>query len=273
MLHLDITENAVDFLVDGRLAGRYNVADEFKPYFHPLNTPAGETLSLASPHDHKHHKGLMYALRTPEVNFWEERSTLPGERPGRQRHDRFTDLIASGNEIGFIELLFWIDADEEVWFEERRTVHLTATGTEYVWIWRTELESTRDTELIQSQWSAPVPGGLVNYHGLGIRLRRDFGCTGGNRLLLDGVETPFADGMGKTPAEAEFRGSIDGIWPVPKAAVRIRQEQANGLFVLESPFAFFAFGPSNLAPKPLAAGDRIDERYTVTLFDLPESER
>jgi hypothetical protein len=272
MLRLAVAENAVDFLAGDRLAGRYNVADEFKPHFHPLNTPAGETLSLASPHDHKHHKGLMYALRTPEVNFWEERVTLPGERPGRQRHEGFEEVVETGDEIGFIESLAWIDADDAVWFRERRTVRFR-TGDEHVWHWRTELEVLRDTVLIQSQWSAPVENGLINYHGLGIRLRRDFGCTGGNRLRLDGAETPIQQGMGAIATEAEFVGSLDGTWPVHQAGVRMRQEQTNGLFVMDTPFAFFAYGPSNLAPKPMAKGDRIDERYTVTLFDLPNGER
>ena len=64
-------------------------------------------MSLAMPHDHPHHKGLMYALRTPHVNFWEERSTLPGEVVGRQIHQQFDELTEVGEHVGFVELLRW----------------------------------------------------------------------------------------------------------------------------------------------------------------------
>src|SRR5215211_628312 len=152
MLHLEMTDQAVDFFNGDRLAGRYNVADPFKPFIHPLNTPAGETMSLAMPHDHKHHKGLMYALRTPEVNFWEEVSTLPGERPGRQRHERFEETTTDGDQIGFVEHLSWVDADDAPWFAEQRTIRLSVDPADgaYLWTWGTVIESLRDTKLIQS---------------------------------------------------------------------------------------------------------------------------
>ena len=50
------------------------------------------------------------------------------------------------------------------------------------------------------------------------------------------------------------------------------QAQKNGLFIFAEPFAFMAFGPSNLAERPLAAGTVLRERYTVTIEDLRTSE-
>lgn len=273
MMDLQIGPTAVDFVAAGRLASRYVFGDEFKPHLHPLNTPAGDTLSLASPHDHKHHKGLMYALRTEDVNFWEEVSTLPGEVPGRERHERFVSVAERGASVGFVEELTWLsDAGGPPTFRERRSLSCREAAGDhgYEWHWTTELAAQRDVELVMSQWSARTAAGIpVNYHGLGIRFRRDFGCTGGNALVLDGVETPFADGMGRVPEEAEFRGSLDGSSPAGRAGVRVRQDQANALFVLEAPFAFMSLGPSNLAPFRMAAGQRLVERYVVTVFDLP----
>jgi hypothetical protein len=275
MMKLEVGPSAVEFTADDQLAGRYIVDDEFKPHIHPLNTPAGHTLSLRSPHDHKHHKGLMYALRAKDVNFWEEISTLPDEVPGVQQHERFASFIESGETIGFEEDLIWRAHDGgKLTFRERRlvTCHQLPEQEGYEWSWFTELEVLRDVELIMSQWSVREDnGGLVNYHGLGIRFRRDFGCTGGNSLLLDGTETSFENGMGQSPRQVEFHGSLDGFAPVRQAAVRIRQEQNNALFVLAAPFAFVSLGPTNLAPLHLPKGGKIAERYVVTVFDLPSS--
>jgi hypothetical protein len=273
MMNLRIGPTAVDFVAAGQLAGRYVFGDDFKPHLHPLNTPAGYTLSLASPHDHKHHKGLMYALRTKDVNFWEEVATLPGEVPGRERHERFVSATESGPTVGVVEELAWLgDGGGPPIFWERRSLSCREAAGDrgYEWGWATELEAQQDVELVTSQWSArTADGALVNYHGLGIRFRRDFGCTGGNALVLDGTETPFADGLGRVPEEAEFRGSLDGSSPAVRAGVRIRQDRKNALFVLETPFAFMSFGPSNLGPFRMVAGQRLVERYVVTVFDLP----
>jgi len=272
MMRMEIDDRGVTFRSGDRIAGRYVTSDEYKPYLHPLNTPAGHTVSLRSPHDHRHHKGLMYALRIPEVNFWEERSTLPAEVVGRQRHDGYRSTLVSGEEVGFVEKLTWLPAaGGDAIFREVRTIKCRDEGlqTGYAWTWATEIETIRDVELTMSQWSAKTDDGrLVNYHGLGLRFRRDFGCTRGNRLALDGTAAPFGAGMGATPKEAEFIGSIDDTWPVQQAGVRMWQEGRNGLFVMETPFAFMGVGPSNLGAVCLSAGDRITERYEVTVFDV-----
>jgi hypothetical protein len=274
-MRLEIDNICVSFWSGDLLAGRYHFADEFKPYIGDLSTPAGYVLSLVSPHDHKHHKGLMYALRIPEVNFWEERSTLDGEVPGRQRHDTFTEIVDSGEDVGFTEILTWLPhAGGEAVFVESRTIHCRALpdSAGFIWRWVTDITAMRDLELIMSQWSAPAENGqVVNYHGLGLRLRRDFGCTGGNALLLDGTNVPFPAGMGAVPVECEFHGSLDGTWPVKRAGVRIRQDQQYGLFILETPFAFLSLGPSNLGPRALGRGDQLSESYLVTVFDLPRT--
>ncbi len=279
-MRLKITKDAVEFTsADGVLAGRYNYTDEFKPFVHPLQSPKGYCVSLASPHDHKHHKGLMYALRIPELNFWEERSTLPGEGVGRERHLAFANVRESGHEVGFTETLSWEPAGGgPAVFDETRKISCRRDGDAFRWTWETALKVRRDTRLIQSQWSYKKPeGGKVNYHGLGLRLRREFGGgTRNNALQLDdapvqwnqgSLKFDFATAMGATPGRATFIGAIDGVVPTPRVAVTLGQSQQNGLFVKDEPFAFFALGPSNLAERPLAAGEIIHEQYTVTVAD------
>ena len=44
-----------------------------KPFFHPVRTPAGFTLTLFEPHDHIWHRGLWFTIKFINgENFWEE---------------------------------------------------------------------------------------------------------------------------------------------------------------------------------------------------------
>ncbi|GAC1651285.1 MAG: hypothetical protein NVS4B8_26150 [Herpetosiphon sp.] len=270
-MRLEQHDAYLDVLHGNQLAGRYQFRDPFKPHLHPLNTPQGLTLSLASPHDHKHHKGLMYALRARDVNFWEESPTLPGELVGVQRHERFDRLIDDGETVGFDETLTWLaeDGTHPTFIENRSLRCVRSPDTRgFIWTWTNRLAAQRDLELIKSQWSWQKSDGTrVNYHGLGIRFRREFGCTGGNHLRIDGTEVTWADGLGRPSTEATFIGSIDGTFPPPMAGVSIRQNHNFALFVLAEPFAYMGFGPTNLTPVALAQGALLEESFTVTVFD------
>jgi hypothetical protein len=272
-MKLQFGPDYVDFVAEAQLAGRYHHINAWKPYFYPLCTPGGHNVALAMPHDHVHHRGLMYALRTRYVNFWEERSTLPGEEPGRQVHERFAQLQAEGEQAGFTEVLRWepYGGGAPV-FREERTIscRLLPGDGAYEWQWRTEIEMLRGVELIMSQWSARKPDGRrVNYHGLGLRFVRDFSYQDACRLEVDGVATPFADGMGMAPRTVVVQGKLDGAWPPPEVAVRIVQAQENAMYVCDQPFAFVGLGPSNQAPLVLQQGDVLREQYTVTVADVP----
>ena len=96
-MHLTVTDRSVDFHHGAVLAGRYAYRDPFKPHVHPLNTPMGYTVSLRSPHDHPHHKALMYALRASDVNFWEEYATTDQEKVGQQEHETFLRVVDEGS--------------------------------------------------------------------------------------------------------------------------------------------------------------------------------
>ena len=43
-----------------------------KPYVDQLFTPGGVQVLRDSPHDHKHHHGLMFAVAVDGVDFWAE---------------------------------------------------------------------------------------------------------------------------------------------------------------------------------------------------------
>jgi len=275
MMHVEITPSHADFVGPNGLAGRYHYRGPFKPFVHPVHTPKGHGVTVASPHDHVHHRGMMYALRTFEVNFWEERSTKDDEGVGVQQHLGFDDAVTPAEEAGFTQRLRWVDSrdDAGVFDEARRiTCRVAEGGRGYEWRWEADLTSRRPQRLIKSQWSSQLGNGkVVNYHGLGIRMRREFGGrTGGYALDLDGQrygENILNEAGGATPKVAKYTGSFDGVWPVERASVSIAQDHGHGLSIYSSPFAFMALGPSNLEEIDLAEGQVLHERYRVTVAD------
>lgn len=272
-MNLDFTAVSVGFYSQSALAGRYHYQDEYKPHFHPLNTPCGHTVSLASPHDHKHHKGLMYALRTETCNFWEETPTTSHENVGIQRHLRFDQVIGSGEQVGFQEMLEWQDSiSGQIIITESRDIRcrMLPERNAFLWQWSTWLVAQQNCTLIQSQWSHVAPNGRkTNYHGLGLRFCREFGGgTGNNQVVVNGEVHLFTDAMGMIPEQVAYIGSFDGCWPPAKGYVEFRQTQKNGLFVYSDPFAFLSLGPSNISPFEWQAGNAIEEQYSILISDF-----
>lgn len=272
-MRLSLSDDTIEIAAEnGALAGRYVFEDAYKPYLHPLLTPSGVLMSGFMPHDHKHHRALMYALRTEEVNFWEERSTLPGERVGRQVHRGLSEVVATGGTVSFTQALDWCEADsDEPIFREVRRISCSALpdGRTFAWTWSTRMAVDKDVTLRMSQWSSARPDGrLVNYHGLGLRLPREFG--GGMarpEIAGDGVATDVTVALGSTPRRLDYISAADGYWPVRHAGVRFTQGQDNALFIMKDPFAYISLGPTNLAPLKLKRGAVIEERYGVEVFD------
>lgn len=274
MMTLDFTPGDVTFRSGNIAAGVYRFTDAFKPHIHPLRTPRGHHVTSASPHDHKHHKALMYALRAEDVNFWEETATLPTEVPGIERHQAFDEVTGSGERVGFTESLHWCACDGSLpTFDETRRISCRhdPAARAFVWTWEARLTALRPLHLVQSQWSHGLPDGTkVNYHGLGIRFRRDFGgMTRNHELHVDGAvfKDHFQQQMGARPKEVTFIGSIDETWPVERAGVTFRQRQDHTLYVMEDYIPFMGLGPTNRAPLRLDAGAVIEECYEIHVFD------
>lgn len=89
-MEIDVHKDRVIFQHDGKQFAKYLLNDPFKPHFSSLKTPAGRETTLVSPGDHRHHKGLMYALRCEDLNFWEEH---PGDGHCGVQEPRSTDPL------------------------------------------------------------------------------------------------------------------------------------------------------------------------------------
>lgn len=248
------------------VAGICVLDDPFKPYVCPLNTPDGHNITRAMPADHRHHKGLMYALRCPDLNFWEE----PVGEPdcGAQR---VLAAEASGDGLE-LDLLWEREGGGMETYRERRVLRCRGVPERraFLWTWESRREALRDHRLVKSPASRPDEGGrLINYHGLGFRAPRvwAFPKPWALEVEMDGRPARPAEVHGAAAREVLLRGRLDGHWTPPVAAITIRQEQAHTWFLLGAPFAYLSAGPSNLEEVEVAAGSVFQDRYEIEVAD------
>lgn len=109
-----------------------------RPYFHPLTTLAGETVTGSRPDDHPWHQGLSLAL--PNVlaasgshNFWGGptfvRDTGYVQLPnnGTVTHRGFTALVAGDDAVEVEEMLQWTSSTGALVITEKRRLTIRAT--------------------------------------------------------------------------------------------------------------------------------------------------
>ena len=266
-ISIQLNEKLAVFHDNDRIAGEYVLDDPFKPYFRTLNTPAGHNLTAVFPVDHRHHKGLMFALVAEDVCWWEE-------EPGRPSCGVQEILTTKTIDNGITQELLWRAEDGGLeTYRESRGITLERTGSgSYRWRWQSRRESLRDHHLKKSKWSSVLPDGRrINYHGLGIRLpwAWAFGpeeCPW-NGVEIEGNPSTAAEACGMRGASVTWWGLIDGYWSPPKAAVTIEQERDYTWFLIKNGFAYLSVGPSNAEELAVAKGTVFDETYFVTAAD------
>jgi len=183
-----------------------------KPYLHPIQTLAGDLVSLFRPHDHVWHKGIAWSLpHVGEHNFWGGPTYVHGqfyvqqENNGSAVHREMTSLSATGGRADIAHRLDWISQAGQKVIEEQRT--LTATVLDDVsWalIFETTMTNVSGATL---DFGSPTTKGRENagYGGLFWRGPRSF--TGGTVQSPDGVG---ADDLRGTRADwFAFRGRHD----------------------------------------------------------------
>jgi hypothetical protein len=271
-MKIDLSPSSARFLSDdGRCLADYVLDDTYKPHFRSLRTPAGHQTVVVSPGDHRHHKGLMYALRCEDLNFWEE---TPGWHCGVQRIQS-TDTLPTGD--GLVEDLLWCGENGDLpTYRETRTLRARhdPDRSAIIYTWHTHRTALRDHQLVKSPWSYKLPDGrAINYHGLGIRLpwmwRFPLPQFGG--VTQDGQPADPVAACGTTGESVGFWGLTDGTWQRTPAAVTFRQSapQAFTWFVLKTDFPYLSLGPTNAEGLAVTTGQVFDETYTIEVADLP----
>lgn len=200
----------------------------FKPYIQELYTPSGINILRDSPSDHKHHHGLMFAVKVNGVNFWEEQTA-----PGTQKHIAGKDELPRDLE-GFTETLQWIGPDGSgVVLEESRTIvaHSVDGAAVSLATWRSSLHGLDGKP-------APTYTG-TNYNGLGMRFVESMD-KGGSFFNADGG-TGVAGTVGSKSRWCAYTANADG----KPVTVAIFDHPANERYpatwyTMDTPFAYLS---------------------------------
>ncbi len=214
-------DESLTALVDGQELFRYvyrsSVAqwETPKPFFHPLRTLAGRTVTIHRPHDHLWHHGLAMTLTVVnDQNFWGGNTYLRDQgyvalpNTGRQTPAGLPE-ICPGEAPSWTQPLDWITFDGQRWLAEQRTIALRVEADEgwYRLDFDIALSNVSGRPLTLG---SPTTEGRDNagYMGLMWRGPRDF--TGGRLMMADG-RAGKDDLMGERSPWLAFIGHHDEV--------------------------------------------------------------
>jgi len=182
-----------------------------KPYFHPVNSLAGDTLTNFRPNDHPWHHALCFTLNNVSgANFWGGPTCAQPDGykwrddHGSQQHVAWTTLEAAGATATLAHTLEWRRL-QEILFREERSMEITVDVPARAWSLRWRSRLTNVSGRVLSLGNPHSHGGLPGSHYTGLEFR-------GARELLD----DHGDAGVKIVAE----GGLDGVAAVHGAAAR-----------------------------------------------------
>lgn len=215
-LQHDLGRAVTLFAGDGLLC-RYVYAPETaanespKPYFHPVNSLDGDTLTNFRPNDHPWHHGLSLTIDNASgTNFWGGPTCERGDGykwrddHGSQNHLAWTRLESSSTTATLAHALEWRRLSE-VFFREKRTLDIAVDRAARSWSLRWRSQLTNATNRTLSLGNPHSHGGMAGSHYTGLQFRAA-------RELLDDHLDPTI----KVIAE----GGLEGIPAVHGAATR-----------------------------------------------------
>jgi hypothetical protein len=237
----------------------YQFADGWKPYIKEFRNRSGVNVIRDAPPDHRHHHGIMFAVRINGVNFWEEQ-----EQSGRQEQRRLLPVergaIAGVSYVSFGQELAWTRPGDPLPLlqETRRlavcfTDELGATLTD----WRSLLTVPQGSDGVVL--SGP------KYVGLGVRFAASMDSGGLFRNANGQSGVRGTDG-----AEAKWTAYSGPLGRSRVATVAIFGDPKSPplWFTLGEPFAYLA-ATLGLDRKPLRlpANGRLELRYGLAVWD------
>ncbi|WP_457967507.1 PmoA family protein [Arthrobacter sp. D1-29] len=270
---LTVSLGAVDIA-----AYTYDATDEQResprPYFHPLRTTAGETVTAYRPWDHVWHKGIAWSLpHFGEDNFWggpsyrrdEDYKWLPNN--GSMRHERVIEAGLDGGAFRFAHALSWWTQSGIHVADEARSIRILPGPDDNAWtlVFETAMTnvSGRDIHI-----GSPTTEGRENagYGGLFWRGPREF--AGGRIVGPDGATGEALRGT-RAPWLA-FIGQHDDT--CRHSTILIADDSGNAQhppewFARSEPFACFGPAPFFSQEVLFAAGGTMTNRYAVVIAD------
>jgi hypothetical protein len=132
-----------------------------RPFLRELWTPGGVQVLRDSPHDHKHHHGMMFALSVDGIDFWCDEPTC-GRQVPKALEEVQVGGVAGTSRVGFTQPVDWVAPSGTVSLHERRTITAFADPTISATLltWRSCLSAAD---------ARPVKLGGTDYVGLGTR--------------------------------------------------------------------------------------------------------
>lgn len=216
--HLSVTVGAVE-IARYVFRPRMPPSESVKPYLYPLRSLTGAPLAGYRPWDHRWHKGMQLTLsHLSGQNFWggptfdPDQGYVQLDNNGRQRHDRFDEIRATGDEALVAERLTWITSAGERWLTERRTLRFHGVDPE-AGTWALDVASrltnVRDSPL---HVGSPTTRGRPRAGYTGLFWRGPRAWIGGTLLTPAGVsdEDRAMGSTGEWLAIAGDHDEIDG---------------------------------------------------------------
>ena len=192
----DHNDRTVTLNADGANLFEYHYRNDIpageapKPYFHPIRTLAGNTVTLYRPTDHPwHHALCMTITNVSGHNFWGGKTYESGEGyraksdHGRQIHTGWEKLEADGGGASMRESLDWVTNDGDCLFKEKRSVAvppIDETSGFYIMDFEIDLENVAGRRLTLGNYHSSQGLEGSHYTGLHFRsIRGFFGARGG----------------------------------------------------------------------------------------------
>ena len=259
VLGVEQTSSQIVVTIRGETAVIYQLAGGWKPYLKEFRNARGINVIRDSPPDHRHHHGIMFALRIDGVNFWEEQ-----EQSGRQQQRRLLPVmegaVSGVSYVSFGQELAWTrPGDPLPLLQETRRLavcfsdELGATLTD----WRSVLTVSQGRDEVVL--SGP------NYVGLGVRFAASMDRGGVFRnangqsgaRATDGVEARWT----------AYSGSL-GLGRLATVTVFGDAKTPPRWFTLDEPFAYLA-ATLGLDRKPvrLVGNSRLELRYGLAVWN------
>ena len=235
-----------------------------KPYVKELSTPAGVQVLRDSPHDHKHHHALMFAIGIDGVDFWSEHPKCGRQLNGFPRGLKSTVENGSAR-TEFTETLDWTaPGAEKPLAAERRTICVQRlTGTPATLL-------TSQTRLEPAEGRKSIKLGGSHYFGLGMRFVESMDKVG-RFFCADNKEGTVVRGQERvTPTRwCAYTAPADG----KPVTVAMFDDPKNPrypawFFTMPAHFAYIS-ATLNLWKEPMTveAGKPLVLRYGVALWD------
>ena len=258
VLGVEHTTKQIVVKIRGETAVTYQLAGGWKPYLKEFRNSGGINVIRDSPPDHRHHHGIMFAVRIDGVNFWEEQ-----EQSGRQEQRRLLPVVEGAlggvSYASFGQELAWTRPSDPLplLLETRRLTvcfadELGATLTD----WRSVLTVPQGRDGVVL--SGP------NYVGLGVRFTTsmDRGGLFRNANGQSGVrETDGAEARWTAYSGPLGRGRVATVALFGDAQTPPRW------FTLDEPFAYLAATLGlDRQPVRLAENSRLELRYGLAVW-------